>query len=253
MRVKNAEFKGSRFKVQRFKVQSSKDYEMRKRIAFDKVVAEEYDLWYQTEEGRHISFLENKLMLDLLKPQAGEKFLDIGCGTGNHLLLFLEKKLLPFGMDSSFFMLKEAKKKTKGKNFLILACAESLPFSDKCFDTSIIFTTLEFCDDPIQVLKEAERVTRERIFLGVLNSYSLVAGLRRIKGRFKSSIYNKARFYNIRELKKLIEGSFRFISIEWGGANFFPWINLPFFRWLDKRISLKKNPFSTFLGILIEL
>lgn len=226
---------------------------MRKRIDFDKTVAKEYDLWYQTEEGRYISSLENKLMLDLLKPQAGQKLLDIGCGTGNHLLLFLEKKLFAFGIDSSFFMLKEEKEKIREKKIVILACAESLPFLDKCFDTSIIFTTLEFCDDPIQVLKEAERVTKERIFLGVLNSYSLTAGLRRIKGWFKSSIYNKARFYNIWELKKLIEGSFRFSSIEWGGANFFPWINLPFFRWLDKKFSKRKNPLSTFLGILIRL
>ena len=226
---------------------------MKKIIDFDEVSAKEYDLWYQTEKGKYISSLENKLMVDLLKPQTGQKLLDIGCGTGNHLLYFLEKNLFIYGIDSSYSMLKEAEKKTSGKKVVINAGAQSLPFLDKSFDISIIFTTLEFCDDPVSVLKEAERVTREKIYLGVLNSFSFTSALRRIKGWFKFSIYNRARFYSIWKLKRMFSYSFNFSSIQWGGVGFFPWVHFSFFRWIDKKTSFKRNPFSTFLGILIKL
>jgi ubiquinone/menaquinone biosynthesis C-methylase UbiE len=217
---------------------------------FNQRIAENYDSWYETKAGKYFDSLENVLMIDLLKPHPGQTLLDIGCGTGNHLKLFQDMGLKVTGIDPSFYMLKKAKEKLKDKTSLFIGIGENLPFEDKAFDLCIIFTTLEFCQNPLLLLKEAERVTSQKIFLGVLNSFSFLSLQRRIKGWIKPSIYSKARFFNIRELKRLIEKLFESKSIEWGGVIFFPCSG---FRWVDKILFFKKNPFNSFLGILIEL
>lgn len=220
---------------------------------FNQKIAEHYDLWYETDSGKYFNTLEKNLMITLLKPSCGQTLLDIGCGTGNHLNLFQNMGLKVTGIDPSVFMVKKAKEKLKNKTPLFIGIGEKLPFKDKMFNITIIFTTLEFCQNPPLLLKEAERVTSETIFLGVLNSFSFLSLQRRIEGWFKPSIYNQARFFNIRELKRIIKNSLHFRSTEWGGAIFLSSLNFKFFRSLDKIISFKKNPLNSFLGILIEL
>jgi len=41
----------------------------------------------------------------------------------------------------------------------------NIPFPDKSFDYSFLITVLHHCDDPLQVLREAKRVTRKRIIV----------------------------------------------------------------------------------------
>ncbi len=220
---------------------------------YNRKIADHYDLWYETNLGEYFDSLEQKLMIDLLKPRSGQSLLDIGCGTGRHLKFFQQMGLKVTGIDSSVFMLKKAKKRLKSEIPLYVGFGEELPFKDKMFDLSIIFATLEFCQNPQLVLKEAERVTSQKIFLGVLNSFSILSLLRRIRGWIKPSIYSKARLLNIWELKRLIKNSLRVRSMDWGSVILFSSINLKIFRYLDKVISFKKNPFNSFLGILIEL
>ncbi|MGB2697532.1 MAG: class I SAM-dependent methyltransferase [Candidatus Zixiibacteriota bacterium] len=220
---------------------------------FNQKMAEHYDLWYETETGRYFNDLEKALMIDLLKPSPGQTLLDIGCGTGNHLKLFQEMGLKVTGVDPSPYMLKKAKEKLKDKTSLVLGTGENLPFNDKTFEMSIIFTTLEFCQNPSMVLKEAERVTSQKIFLGVLNSFSILSFQRRIKGWVKPSIYSKARFFNIWELKRLLRNNLHFKSTEWSGVIFLSSLNFKIFRYLDQAIFFKKNPLNSFLGIVIEL
>jgi len=226
---------------------------MKTLLTFNQKIAEHYDPWYETKLGEYFDNLEKKLMIDLLKPSPGQSLLDIGCGTGRYLKLFHEMGLKVTGIDPSPFMLKKATKRVKDNSSLFLGTGENLPFEDKQFDLSIIFATLEFCQNPTLVLKEAERVTSQKIFLGVLNSFSILSLLRKIRGWIKPSIYSKARLFNIWELKRLIKNSLRVRSMDWGSVILFSSINLKIFRYLDKVISFKKNPFNSFLGILIEL
>ena len=223
------------------------------KIDFDQKVAQRYDEWYQTDFGKYAASAQNELMVNLLKLLPGQTLLDIGCGTGNHLKLFQESGLDAAGLEPSIFMLKSAKEKKETKGKLILAKGEDLPIKDKAFDLSVLFTTLEFCQNPAEVLKEAGRVTREKIFIGVLNSWSLLAVARRIKGCFKSSIYDKAEFYSLWKLKRVLKRSLRFDSSAWGSVGFLPFLNVRLFRRLDKGLSCQKNPFASFLGVLVEL
>ncbi len=223
------------------------------KIDFDQKVAQRYDEWYQTDFGKYAASAQNELMINLLKFIPGQTLLDIGCGTGNHLRLFRESGLNAAGLEPSIFMLKRAKEKLETKGKLILAKGEELPIKDKAFDLSVLFTTLEFCQNPADVLKEAGRITRKKIFIGVLNSWSLLAVARRMKGCFKSSMYGRAEFYSLWKLKRVLKRSLRFDSLGWGSVGFLPFLNMRLFRWLDKRLSCQKNPFASFLGVLVEL
>jgi ubiquinone/menaquinone biosynthesis C-methylase UbiE len=223
------------------------------KMDFGQKVAQNYDKWFETDLGRYTASAQNELMINLMKPIPSQKLLDIGCGTGNHLRLFQKLGLHPVGLEPSIFMLKKAKEKQKDKFKLILAKGEKLPIRDNAFDLSILFTTLEFCQNPSEALKEAGRVTQKKIFIGVLNSWSLLAIGRRVRGWFKSSIYNKAEFYNLWELKRILKRSLIFNSLAWGSIGFLPLLNVKLFRWLDKRLSYRKNPFASFLGVLVKL
>jgi ubiquinone/menaquinone biosynthesis C-methylase UbiE len=215
--------------------------------------AKRYDDWYETDFGRYASQWEERLMLELLQPKPGQTLLDIGCGTGRHLLLFKNLGLKVTGADTSPLMLDEAKKKVDEKSLFLLSDEESFPFEDKSFDLSIIFLTLEFCKDPIRILKEAERVTKSRIFIGFLNRLSFLALKRRIKGLFKDSVYNRARFFGLSELYGILEGHFEFKSLSWKGVIFLPWLKFQFWQRLDLKLSFIKNPFCAFIGVLIKL
>ena len=55
------------------------------------------DQWLETELGRYVFSRQEKLILDLVSPAAGESLLDIGCDTGNFLRIFQVKKCLLTG------------------------------------------------------------------------------------------------------------------------------------------------------------
>ena len=112
------------------------------KIDFDQKVAQSYDKWFETDSGRHTFLAQNELMIRLLRPFPGQRLLDIGCGTGNHLRFFQELGLDATGVEPSIFMLKKAKQKDNLKP--ILAKGEELPIKNKAFDLSMLFTTLEF-------------------------------------------------------------------------------------------------------------
>ena len=219
------------------------------KTTFDQKVASSYDKWYETDSGRYISSLEEELIKELIGEVRDQRVVDLGCGTGNHLELLHTLGADSFGIDSSPFMLKRAEE--KGKFKLILGKAEELPVKDSAFEAATLITTLEFCQDPAKVLQEAGRVAKDKIFLGVLNSWSALALKRRIKGWFGPSIYNRAVFFSIPKLKNMLEISFPHGSLEWKGVHSLPYSKLRFVRWLDRKLSFRRNPFCAFLGIVI--
>ncbi len=220
-------------------------------MIFDQKIAQNYDKWYRTDFGRYAGLLEEQLMTRLIGPIRGLKILDVGCGTGNHLKNFQSLGADVLGLDCSFAMLKKAKE--KGNFKLVLAKGEQLPIKNSVFDMATVITTLEFCEDPAKVLREMGRVTKEKIFIGVLNRWSLLALGRRIKGWFKPSIYDRASFFSIRKIRKIIKDSVAVRSVEWNGVCFLPFLRLRFLKWLDRKLSFKRNPFSAFLGIVVTL
>ena len=215
--------------------------------------AVEYNHWYQTPEGRYADTLEKGLFLKLVQPKFGQSVLDIGFGTGNNLAFFKELGLKATGIDSSKPMLDIAAKKLGTDVELHLGCAEELPFNNNSFDIVTLITVLEFVTDPTKVLKEATRVAREQVYLGILNKTSLLAIIRRIKGRFRDSIYNQAKFYSIWEIEAMVNRALGKVPLEWRSILFFPLSWHKYVHRLDKLLPSASNPFGAFLGVKLDV
>jgi len=174
--------------------------------SFERENSKKYDKWYESTEGRQADKLEKDLFLKLVNPKKGETLLDIGCGTGHFSFWFPNLGLKVTGIDVSLNMLGAALGRLEHKEIkFVRGDAHSLPFQDKSFDLTVMITTLEFLRAPRKAVQETFRVTRRKVFLGVLNRWSLLSLRRRLKALFRRSLYQKAKFYSIRELRRLTE------------------------------------------------
>ena len=218
-------------------------------MSFDVNIAAEYDQWYQRPEGQYTDALEKLLFQRLVQPQRGQSLLEVGCGTGHNLEFFSELGLHVTGIDSSEPMLQMAAKRLGPNARLLLGEANRLAFDNNSFDIVVLFTVLEFLPDPAGALKEAARVSREKVYIGVLNKASILGIARRVKGRSRKSIYNRAKFYTIWEIEGMSRRVLGNISLTWESVLFFP---LGWHRYcprVDRFLSFQRNPFGAFLGI----
>ncbi|MBI4633434.1 MAG: class I SAM-dependent methyltransferase [Deltaproteobacteria bacterium] len=218
-------------------------------MIFNEEMARTYDEWLRTPAGRYVDEQEKRLITDLLVPRERETVLDVGCGTGEHLLLFRSKGCDVTGIDPSAPMLAIAGDKLGQRATLHQGKAEDLPFDDNEFDIVTLITALEFTDDPRKAIREAIRVCRGRVFLGVLNRYSLTATWRRFKGLFAPTIYDHARFFHIGELTAIIRSEMPAAAVSWGSVIFLPCGANEFARSIDEAIPVMKNPLGAFLGL----
>jgi len=225
---------------------------MMERVLFNDQ-ATQYALWYQTPEGQYTDTLEKKLFLKLVRPKSGQSVLDIGCGTGHNLAFFKELELKASGIDASKPMLAIASKKLGPDAELYWGHAEALPFDNDSFDIVTLITVLEFVSDPTKVLKEAGRVARAQIYLGVLNKISLLGINRRIKGKFRDSIYNQAKFYSIWEIEAMVRRAMGKVPLEWRSTLFSPLSWHKYIYRLDRLMPSANNPFGAFLGVKLNV
>ena len=220
---------------------------------FNYKTAQQYDDWYENPKNRFVADLEDQLTLRLMRPVRGERVIDIGCGTGRNLLRFLELGLNVTGLDASPYMLDMAKKKLTHRAELYKGFAEDLPFEDNSFDVATLITTLEFVDDVQKALEEACRVASNRIFVGALNQYALKGVERRVKGIFSESVFNRARFFGLWELKRSIREILGKVPVEWGTAPQLPASFRRYSRHFEKWPLVQKSPFGTFIGMTVIL
>ena len=220
---------------------------------FDFKAAQKYDNWYQNPANRFVADLEAQLLLRLLKPVRGERVLDIGCGTGRHLSMFLEIGLDITGLDASPYMLDIARKKLGHRAELHQGLAEDLPFEDNSFDIATFITTLEFTDDVQKALQESCRVAKDRIFLGVLNRYAIKGIERRLRGIFSESIYNRARFFSVWELKRHVRQILGKTPLRWGTVLQLPASFRKYTHHLERWPLIHSCPFGGFIGMVAIL
>lgn len=218
-------------------------------LIFDIRSARLYDSWYQSPQGKAMDKLTEKMILEMLEPHPGERVLDIGCGTGNHLLFFNKLGLDLNGVDASSLMIQKARERLGKRCSLKKARAEDLPFDDNEFDIAVFINTLEFLDDPLQALREAGRVTKRKVFIGVMNSLSWYCLCKRLQGFFHESLFNHLKPYNLWALRSFVRMAFGQVPLAWGCAQIWP----PFVGKMAGCITEYRNlnhcPFGSVLGL----
>lgn len=207
------------------------------------------DQWMASEVGRYIYSRQEKLIMDSVSPVAGESLLDVGCGTGNSLYLFQQKKCILTGIDSSRHALELARQKIGSQCELVLGEATDLPFSDNEFDIVTLISSIQTFHDHHKVIAEAVRVCRNRIFVGFLNKHTLVGTKQSVRKLFGFPILSQVRFFSISEMKFIINQAMR-TSVTWGSVVYLP---SPIYKWcseFEEFFPMKKNPLGAFVGMV---
>ncbi|EGB15620.1 Methyltransferase type 11 [Pseudodesulfovibrio mercurii] len=134
-----------------------------------------YEAWFDTPEGRYALDREVLLLQEVLAgwPRRKRKILEIGCGTGLFLETLYQMGLDVTGMDRSPEMIAAARKRFGNRAQLHLGHGENMPFSDNEFDYALLWSVLEFADNPEAMLAEAARVAEKGLLVGFLNKNSL--------------------------------------------------------------------------------
>ncbi|HUN55996.1 MAG TPA: methyltransferase domain-containing protein [Smithella sp.] len=203
----------------------------------------------KSPRSRYILSRQKELILDLVAPQAGERILDIGCGTGNHLKFFDGKKCSLTGLDFSGVKPEISPKKYGGRVELISGQAQDIPFSDDEFDIVTIINFLEIADDPRRVVEEAIRVCRGRVFIGFLNNYSLAGSRQRLKEIFGFPLSQEMRFFSFPEIRNMVKSLAGDTVIKWGSVIYFPRFVYDIFEEPEEVFPFRNNPFGAFIGL----
>lgn len=160
-------------------------------------VAKEYDAYYNTEIGKKVNEIEEKLIANLIQDIPKTEMLELGCGTGHWTNIFTQKGFSVSAMDISDEMLKYAKQKNINAKFL-KANSEDIPFPDNSFSNVSFITMIEFVNDQNKVFKEIYRVLKPGgyLILGCLNKHSEVG-----KNKENDDTFRNAKFLSKQELE----------------------------------------------------
>jgi SAM-dependent methyltransferase len=184
-------------------------------LILDKDSSALYAQWLKSPTGRLLDGFFEEVVSHLLAPQKNERVLDIGCGSGNHLLLLNKLGLDIYGVDASSYMIDVAKKRLGNQCELKVGSAEDLPYSDNEFDYSLLINTLEFLDDPVKGLLEAGRVAKRKVLICVINGFSLHYLGARARGLFDESLLRHIKPYTLWQIKSYVQQTFGAVPVAW--------------------------------------
>jgi SAM-dependent methyltransferase len=173
------------------------------------------EAWRLSANFRAFERMVERSIRILLEPRPGETVIDIGCGEGDHLLLFRNFGLGTSGIDASPQMIRRASERLGPRTELRVGRAEALPYDDNQFDIAVLINTLEFVDDPLESLREAGRVARRKVFVCTVNSLSWLSIRSRVAGMFQDSMLRHARFFSVWELRRMAREAFGEAPVDW--------------------------------------
>jgi demethylmenaquinone methyltransferase / 2-methoxy-6-polyprenyl-1,4-benzoquinol methylase len=127
-------------------------------------IAPKYDFW-----AMPLSIMQYRhwhaLLLAALKPNAGEKVLDVSTGTGAVAIDLARRGCLVTGLDLSMSMLATASRRVREQGLacaidLVRGRAEDLPFPDSSFDAVSFTFLLRYTESTTRPVEEIIRVLK---------------------------------------------------------------------------------------------
>ena len=168
--------------------------------------ADRYEQWFATQEGRFALAAERRLLDSVVAewPRRNQRLLEIGCGTGMFQQILFDDGFTVAGLDKSPGMKEAARKRLGPTAELYVGNGEALPFADNEYDFCVLWTVLEFCDNPGQVIAEAARVAAKGLVIGFLNRHSAYWLQRGAHWPWnRNSILGRARWFTWPEMRAL--------------------------------------------------
>jgi SAM-dependent methyltransferase len=110
-----------------------------------------------------------------------QRLLEVGCGAGRFLETFRQAGFDVTGVEASPDLLAKARRRLGSRADLRVGRAECLDFDDRAFDYVVVRTLAGFCPDPQRLLREAGRVARKGLIVGLFNSGSLFGAAVRLR------------------------------------------------------------------------
>lgn len=219
------------------------NWQGRKEWFFNREHTDTYEQWY---EGRYkrAEVWQKRVMEQLVAPDKRIKtLLEFGCGTTRFTRWWKEIGIEASGGDISPLMLSQAIHLFEGD--LVMADSHYMPFKNHSFDALAFITTFEYYKDPVKVIREAARVGKYGIAMGMMNRNSPKVLRRRIQQIFgKNPFYVTATFYTPASLQAIIDKALegRNYSVEWTCTGLPKWF--PVQQW--------QRPFGDFFGLYIQ-
>jgi ubiquinone/menaquinone biosynthesis C-methylase UbiE len=105
-------------------------------------------------------YLTERLLYHL-QPNTDKLYLDIGCGTGNYTITFVDKGFHFIGVEPSMQMLNEAKSRNQNIKWR-QGTAEKIPTDEKYFDGIIATLTIHHWTDLKKAFFELNRVLKDK-------------------------------------------------------------------------------------------
>lgn len=211
---------------------------------FNREHTDTYEQWY---EGRYkrAEIWQKKIMEQLVsKDRRIQTLLEFGCGTTRFTRWWKEIGIEAAGGDISPLMLSQAIHLFDGD--LVMADSHYMPFKDDSFDALAFITTFEYYKDPVKVIREAARVAKYGIAMGMMNRNSTKVVRRRVQQLFgKNPFYITATFYTPQSLSAIIHTALkgREYTIEWSCTGLPKWF--PVQQW--------SVPVGDFFGLYVKL
>lgn len=224
--------------------QKAQSWQNRPEWFFNREHTDTYEQWY---EGRYkrAEIWQKKVMEQLVtKDKRIKTLLEFGCGTTRFTRWWKEIGIEATGGDISPLMLSQALHLFDGD--LVMADSHHMPFKDHTFDAMAFITTFEYYKDPVKVIREAARVGKYGIAMGMMNRNSPKVVRRRVQQLFgKNPFYVTATFYTPEMLTNIIHKALagRDYSIEWTCTGLPAWF--PVQQW--------SVPVGDFFGLYIKL
>lgn len=216
--------------------------------------AERQERWFGSPLGRKVLEFETELFRKVWAPVSQQRVLEVGCGTGVFLDWFISQGHLVTGLEPSGPSLEMARRRLGVKARLDPGFAENLPYEDNEFDTVALINTLEFVDEPFLALKEAFRVARGSVLLGVFNKYSATYVQNAVESLWKDTIYGRARFFSVFQLRRMttriMSGA---VPIEWRTCFSLPLPLLGSLQPIERIPVLQRGPFGYFIAMRIDM
>ena len=103
-----------------------------------------------------------RIAFDMAPVEKGARILDVGCGTGSHLRLYIDHGCAVHGIEKSPAMFEQAQSKLGGSADLLNGDATAMPYPAGSFDLVIIMLVLHEIPPPMrpEILREAVRVLK---------------------------------------------------------------------------------------------